>query len=57
MEDLKKCPFCGKSVEPKHEKLHIFSDEVWFIECCMIGCEIHYQTLEELTEAWNRRAK
>lgn len=60
--EMRPCPFCGGKVEPLPEKEW---DEsiTWGAYCngdpdCFINStNAHYETRDELIEAWNKRAK
>lgn len=57
MEELKRCPFCGRAA-----KIINYKDMKYKTVKCMnmmcIACDIEptFDTIEEAIEAWNRRA-
>lgn len=56
VKKLSPCPFC----EAENAKIHMpFSaEDIYFIQCNSCGCRTAgFDTPEEATEAWNRRAE
>lgn len=57
MSDLKPCPFCGMDAKIIHEA-DDDGDQFYYVYC--LGCDAEtagYETREEATNAWNRRAE
>lgn len=49
-EELRRCPFCGNTVEVKK-----WSAVLYYIQCKGCGCEMQRETEEEVKAAWNTR--
>ena len=58
MTKFETCPFCGGNVVPFHAKTDELNIDLGYRFFCINNCCMQvrfYKTIEEATEAWNKR--